>query len=881
METSQSKYLKIISLLWIIIIHFSVVAQNEPFNCDYNAYLFQYNDIYALDLASGSSYLVKENVIDGNVNGVGYNPADGYIWGSISTPEKSIVRIGKNFNVETFYIDELPTSNRYIGDVSADGIYYLKGGGTSYYKIDLNPESANYTKFMSNESLTKSLSIHDWAFNSVDGHLYTVEKKTNHLYRINASTSEVIDLGEVPILAGLNYTYGAVYFDASGRFYVSANQTGTVYVIQDVQTIEPGDTLDSNLFAYGPSSSQNDGARCPTAPVPQEDCVNGIDDDGDGLTDCDDPACSGVAACPVLVPQVSSGNDGGLESNDRLSQQINQRNYLRIKGNHIFDKKTAKKVIKSSNYKKTSAKTVSFELKDLIPLDVISGAVAVESSASDLIAITNATELYSLDYVKDNETVAVVLATKTENGVYEHTKFICDRLLGAELLSVSTIELFADESEEGEEPGEEGVHFIKSIIKNSNGTKEFVLSFSGKLANNDENFEIDSHWNIDKYEAGATYYNFQIWSNSVDDLLNLGQEAIALFEIQKPISNYNTSTPPPVFVKKGSYVNGALELELINVRRSKSVVIDAGFKRTETSDTEYFNQTLELKGNYIETLVIETGNIFDIGFRIENEYNLTPDDLFMSDGVWGKDDSPAGTTVNEFTITQNDNIYAGSGYRVERNISLKATTSEYVSVFRSFTPRFTSIDLSDNDVLEIDASGTGELEITIVKEGIEAWGNQFRTTITLSENETHYAIPFEHFVSATEGSLDLFDAINMVFTMSSDGTQVLDKEMVIKNIEFNQKALGLDSEVIEESETIIFPNPMNSNSEIRFYSEVNTTSKIEIYSLTGALIKKVVIDAEIGNNSVDLYREGLKRGLYFIKISNDYRNYNTNKLVIN
>ena len=121
----------------------------------------------------------------------------------------------------------------------------------------------------------------------------------------------------------------------------------------------------------------------------------------------------------------------------------------------------------------------------------------------------------------------------------------------------------------------------------------------------------------------------------------------------------------------------------------------------------------------------------------------------MSDGVWGKDDSPAGTTINEFAITQNDNIYTGSGYRVERNISLSATTSEYVSAFRSFTPRFTPIDLSSYDVLELYASGTGDVEITIVKESIDTWENQYRTTIKLNETESHYAIPFAHFVSAS------------------------------------------------------------------------------------------------------------------------------------
>lgn len=878
METTLQSAKKKILLILIVLIGFFGYSQ-EPFNCDYNAYLFQYNDIYALDLASGSSYLVKENITEGSINGVGYNPADGYIWGYLKSPTKTILKIGKNFQVETFYIDELPDANNYIGDVSSNGIYYLKSGGTKYFKIDLNPNSSNYTKFISEETLSKSLAIHDWAFNAVDGNLYTVEKNTNHLYRINSETSAITDLGEVPILAGLRYTYGAVYFDASGRFYVSANQTGTVYVIKDVQSLQAGDAIDSNLFAYGPSSSSNDGARCPTAPVPQEDCVNGIDDDGDGLTDCDDPACSGVAACPVLVPEVSSGSDGGLESNDRLSQKINQRNYLRIKDNYKFDKLKAKKVVKTKDYKKKSAKKANFELKDLIPLDVISGAETVESSPSDLIDITNATELYSVDYIKNNETVAVVLATKTENGVYEHTKFICDRLLGAELLSVSTIELFENESEE---EGEEGVHFIKSIIKNSNGSKEFVLSFSGKLLDNEEGFKIDSHWNIDKYESNATYYNFQIWTNSIDDLLTLGQEALALFEVQKPILNYNTSSPPPIFVKKGKYVNGSLELELINIRKSTTAVIDAGFKRTETSDTEFFNETLELTGNYIETLVINTGNIFDIGFRIENEFNLTPDDLFMSDGVWGKDDSPEGTTITDFSITQNDDVYTGTGYRVERNIALKATTSEYVSAFRSFTPRFTAVDLSNYDVLEFDASGIGNVEITIVKESIDAWENQFRTTITLSDDRTHFAIPLEHFVSASQSDIDLTDALNIVFTMSSDGIEVVSKELNLIDIQFSESgALGLNEKIIEENKTIIFPNPMSLGAEISFYSEVDASTKIEIYSLTGARIKKFEVDTKIGNNKIDLERAGLKRGLFFVKISNDFRNYNTTKLIVN
>ena len=166
---------------------------------------------------------------------------------SQATVEKTIVRIGKDFSTLTFYIPELPTSGRYVGGINADGVYYLKGGGTTYYKIDVDPNSVTYTQHVGTENLSQNINIHDWAFNAVDNKLYTVEKDSNRLFRIDPATNNVQSLGVVPILSGLNYTYGAVYFDASGRFYVSANQTGTIYVIQSVQdltgtnaTVTPG-----------------------------------------------------------------------------------------------------------------------------------------------------------------------------------------------------------------------------------------------------------------------------------------------------------------------------------------------------------------------------------------------------------------------------------------------------------------------------------------------------------------------------------------------------------------------------------------------------------------------------------------------------------------
>ena len=117
--------------------------------------------------------------------------------------------------------------------------------------------------------------------------------------------------------------------------------------------------------------------------------------------------------------------------------------------------------------------------------------------------------------------------------------------------------------------------------------------------------------------------------------------------------------------------------------------------------------------------------------------------------------------------------------------------------------------------------------------------------------------------------------------MSSDGVEVMTKQMNLSDIQFTQNALSTDNVVVDENETLLFPNPMKTVSEIRFYSEVNAETAIEIYNMAGILVKKLTLETSIGNNSVDINRNGLSSGLYIIKISNDYRTYNSKKLVLN
>ena len=866
------KKLLLLLFVFILRVNAQTVADTEniPFNCDFNAYLFQYNDVYAIDLASGNSYAVATDVTEGNINATAYNPADGFIWGSLGAPEKTIVRIGKNFKTTTFYIDQLPTTNRYVGDVSAEGVYYLKGGGSAYYAIDLNPDSENYGKYIETLNLSLSINIHDWAFNAVDGKLYTVEKKTNILFRIDAETGSMESMGEVPILSGLNYTYGAVYFDASGRFYVSANQTGTIYVIQSVQDINSNVDMISNLFAFGPSSAQNDGARCPTAPVPQEICDNGIDDDGDGLIDCEDPSCSGYAGCPVIeLSSSSSANAGGLESNNRLSQQISRRNFNRAKNNYKFDKTAAKRFSKSSKYGKANAnKENGFQLSDFIPLDVINEEDVIESSPKDLISITNATDIYSVDYMRNSEAVASILLLKTDKGVYEHTKYICDRLLGAQLISVSTIEINEQQ-------------FIKSLIRNIDGALEFVLSLSVKSINNGANFGIESHWNLDKYESNIGFYNFQIWSNSLDDLLRLGEEVIRLLNTQKPVTSYNNSTPPTVFVRKGAYRNGTLDLQIVNTNRSEAVTFDGGLRGTETETVEYVSSTIDLNGDYISNVKVDAGNLFDIGFRIGDGVQ-TPDDLFMSDGPWGYDDAAPTTSVINYSVEINETQFNDDEYAVERSISLEANTSEYIAAYRALTPKFNPIDLSEYNSFKLEAKGTGTLIIRLVKESVINWETQYKTSIALTDDLIDYSLPFSEFKSSNGAPLEVNDITSIVFTMLAENGVETTKKMTLKQLRFSSSSTLSVASVTKTGalDTVAIPNPMTSQTTIHFTAQNTEKVELLVYNQVGRLVKQIEFSTILGKNEIQLARGNLSSGLYFCTIKSNQTNYKTTKLLL-
>ena len=200
---------------------------------------------------------------------------------------------------------------------------------------------------------------------------------------------------------------------------------------------------------------------------------------------------------------VTSAYDGGLESNGSLANLVAKRNFTRKKDRDNLNQKEMQSEFQKNQFNRTNATN---SLIDYLPeTGMFKTETANISSPNDLLGITNATEVFSVDYYQGINRVSAVLATKTQGTVYDHSKVICDRLNNSSLEDVRTVI-------------SRGHQIISSKIKRPNGEVENSLSFSIKL-NSTEN-ELFSFWNIDQYPEGD-YQNFQIWGSSFSQVFSI------------------------------------------------------------------------------------------------------------------------------------------------------------------------------------------------------------------------------------------------------------------------------------------------------------------------------------------------------------------------
>ncbi len=568
---------------------------------------------------------------------------------------------------------------------------------------------------------------------------------------------------------------------------------------------------------------------------------------------------------------VTPGNNGGIESNGTLAHKIANRNFQRLKNPPAVNYDNPDELTLLSDIKIRRALERDFDytgLIDYIPDSTVLNAKAYISTPLDLLNSTNAVEVFAVDYFTPNaQRISAILATRTENGVYEHTKAICDRLTGSELVEISHIQVLEH-------------WFIMAKMKNPDGSIEYVSGFSSY--NENGNFEIDNHWNVLEYEVMDDNYNFQVWAGNGSIVRYLMTDILERMKNYGNITflNQDKAPVPEVFVKSGQYSNGNLILSIINNNQSTSLELFGTYTASETSPREDVFFEYPLSGAQDQELVIPTEGIFDIGLSLLNNIDAIRDVVYFADGPWGLDYESSGAVVEYYEVFPEDpiTIPPDETYPLERDVSISGLVKDYISVYRSVYPGNVTFDCSEYNGIRFEASGLNPLELTIVKKGIQNWSEQFRTIVNITENFEYYEIPFSEFSSTLYPDFSGGDVVSVVFSVVGDGS-MKDFEIKVSDLAFIFKNTFGIQEMSSDDQIAVLPNPFTETTMIRMNSEKIGTAEIRVFDVTGRIVRNESRKVDVGENNIIFNRGSLESGMYILEISLPDEKITTNLLV--
>ena len=658
--------------------------------------------------------------------------------------------------------------------------------------------------------------------------------------------------------------------------------------------VEVTDVLDTNLelFSFSESMGNYDDASGiwsipalnpgQTAILVVNVIVHGSADNIATLTDLDqvdNNPNNDEAMASVTVSSSSGGNDGGLESDGSLAELIAQRNFSK-------EKTDAKKVysnpVKLVSFDEELAKTGDIRsesklksLTDLIqfvPENGPFGTQAFVTTPGDLLGVSNAQEVFSADYfdTADKRMAAILGLTTTDGEVYNHTKVICDRLTGASLELVKTVQV-------DEHP------FILSKLVQANGEMDYAVTFVAYQEGS--SWMIDNKWHHEEYAipAGTEVFNFQIWSATPQSTVELMEAVIDRMKEKRQVTYRNTTQPdvPAVIVENGIYQSGNLVLKIQNPGNVEQVKVKGTLTRYENASREAFEYTVEVRtddnGQHLVDLPV--GYVFDVDFSIGPDGDKK-DGLYFADGPWSKDFDREGARIDEMVREEHDGSSFSNAYLLERSVKMRGEVKTYASLFRLLRPGSVPVDLSDYNQLVFEASGTGDVELVIAKASIDNWTDQYRVRFSLSANMKTYRIDYNQLKSlASNQPSSAEDVQSVTLTFSGDGVNYESFDISLKNARFGSAdAVQATLTDISGIRMNVYPNPMNVQGYIEFELPETSQTRIMIYDITGQEVLEVLNQEMVsGNHRIPVTLDQLPNGMYLVKMN--YKNETNTKRI--
>jgi hypothetical protein len=232
-----------------------------------------------------------------------------------------------------------------------------------------------------------------------------------------------------------------------------------------------------------------------------------------------------------------------------------------------------------------------------------------------------------------------------------------------------------------------------------------------------------------------------------------------------------------------------------------------------------------------------------------------------------------------YEVKVNEETYRGEGYPIERNVDLEATTINYVGVYRALSPRFAAVDLSDYSNMVFTASGTGSLNVKLIKGD----GAVFFAKISLSEEPKTFYLEKDLFKNEGGQSTDFSNVKVLTFELPASVAGTLDqKQLKLSNIEFTnaeQPRTFIDDDL---TKSILSPNPLSESTILYFFEQQPADYVLELFDLSG---KRIASHTQKGNtqqgeNRIQINRNNLGSGLYLYRLESSNKKIWSGRLLV-
>lgn len=590
------------------------------------------------------------------------------------------------------------------------------------------------------------------------------------------------------------------------------------------------------------------------------------------ITAIDANGCMSSAIVPVTIAssEVNTGNGGGLESEslgDLLSKQYVSRKMKSIPTQFVKSEATRfNKGKLVSSLQMSRGENGDLTMTEMFPSTLQSGDVADITSPTDILDYTIAQEVLSVDFSVQETTRAVVLGVRTKDKVYNHTKASCDRLRGAEILNVKTIQV-------------DGYNFLIQAIKQRNGVIEYAVSFAVGKNHGDSFYTLQTNWLVQEYTVAKDVYNFQVWATLPEQTTKLVNDILSNLKNYIPVQQTEIQKMPKTYAAKVSREGTDLVLKLKSIEAEKSIEISMDQNYSETNGFTMRYNPLKSQINQIIRLNVDDAYEFDGLIRVEGDIQ---DAFYSADGNWGLDFDTTYTLINQYTVSNNlDRVYEEGELAVNRNVKLQVhSEDDYATLYKSLLPGQIPADYNEYKFISFKAKGSGLLQLGLIKSSVEDWKQQYKAMINVGKEEKTYYVPFKFFKSTKSSQpINADDLTMLTFTFLPVEAKTHDLDLTIEDVKFTNIAPdGYEESLYTmQNEFMVYPNPSRGNVNCMLYSDNATTATATLYDVSGKAIYSSQVKLTEGRNELD-FNFNVPTGVLFFSIKSKNVNYGTSKI---